>query len=86
MAKTILFTVATGDQSGALVKALLASREAPTLKLFALTRNPKSNGARILKEQGVTVISGDFNNLSAIFKNPELQGRILSQTPFVEKW
>ena len=72
MSRPILVTGATGRQGGGLIKTLLASPDASTIKIIALSRNPQSSAAIKLKEQGVTVIEGDLNNVPAIFKNTEL--------------
>jgi hypothetical protein len=72
MYRSILVTGATGRQGGCLIKALLATPIEPTIQLFALSRNPRSPAARKLKDQGVTIIEGDLNNVSAIFENSEV--------------
>jgi uncharacterized protein YbjT (DUF2867 family) len=72
MSRSILVTGATGRQGGGLIRALLASPEASNLKIFGLTRNPQSPAALNLKEKGVAIIQGDYNNVPAIFKNEEL--------------
>jgi nucleoside-diphosphate-sugar epimerase len=72
MSKSILVTGATGRQGGGLIKTLLASPDVSAFKIFALSRNPHSPAAVKLKEQGVEIVEGDFNNVPAIFKNAEL--------------
>jgi uncharacterized protein YbjT (DUF2867 family) len=72
MSRSIIVTGATGRQGGGLIKTLLASPDASTIKIFALTRNPHSPAAIKLKEKGVTIIEGDLNNVPAIFKNAEI--------------
>lgn len=72
MSRSILVTGATGRQGGSLIKTLLASPSAPSIKIFALTRNPQSPAAIKLKGQGVTIIQGDLNDVPAVFKNAEL--------------
>jgi hypothetical protein len=72
MSKAILVTGATGRQGGGLIKTLLASPDASTLKIIALSRSPQSPTANKLKEKGVVVIEGDLNNVPAIFENLEI--------------
>jgi hypothetical protein len=72
MSKPILVTGATGRQGGGLIKTFLASPDASTFKIFALSRNAKSPAAMKLKEKGVSIIEGDLNNVPAIFKNSDL--------------
>jgi len=70
MSKAILVTGATGNQGGALIKALIGDT---SLSLIALTRNAQSPSAVKLKEQGVSVIEGDLNNVPAIFEQSALK-------------
>jgi nucleoside-diphosphate-sugar epimerase len=72
MTKPILVSGATGRQGGGLIKRLLASPDASTFKILALSRNSKSPAAIALKEKGVTIVEGDLNDIAAIFKNEEL--------------
>ncbi|TID14640.1 nucleoside-diphosphate-sugar epimerase family protein [Venturia nashicola] len=72
MSRNILVTGATGRQGGSLIKTLLASPEASSFQIFALSRNQRSPAAMKLKEQGVTTIQGDLNDVPAIFENAEL--------------
>jgi uncharacterized protein YbjT (DUF2867 family) len=72
MSRPILVTGATGRQGGGLIKSLLASPDPSLIHIFALSRNPQSPAAVKLKEQGVTIIKGDLNDVPAIFKSPEL--------------
>jgi uncharacterized protein YbjT (DUF2867 family) len=72
MSRSILVTGATGRQGGGLIKTLLASPDASIIHIFALSRNPQSLAAIKLKEQGVTIIQGDLNDVPAIFKSQEL--------------
>lgn len=73
MPRTILVTGATGRQGGSLIKCLLASLEAHSIRILALSRNAQSPAAITLKEQGVTVIQGDLNNVPAIFEHAEIR-------------
>jgi uncharacterized protein YbjT (DUF2867 family) len=72
MSKIILVTGGTGRQGRALIKSLLAAPNASTFKIYVLSRNPHSSTAIKLKEQGIEIIQGDFNNIPAIFKNQDL--------------
>jgi len=58
--KTIFVTGATGQQGGAVIKALLKRGE--KYKILALTRNSESERAKKLKEKGVTLIQGDLDD------------------------
>jgi uncharacterized protein YbjT (DUF2867 family) len=66
--KTILVTGATGKQGGAVIKNLLASDKASSFHIIAVTRDSSSNGARRLAAlPGISVITGDFSDCTAIF-------------------
>jgi uncharacterized protein YbjT (DUF2867 family) len=66
--KTILVTGATGKQGGALITQLLASPQAASLALVAVTRDTTTDRARRLAAlPGVTVVAGDFSDLGALF-------------------
>lgn len=67
MPKSILITGATGKQGGAVVDALLASSDAKSFELLAVTRNPESGSAKKLEERGVKLVKGDLNDVSSIF-------------------
>src|SRR5258706_3791891 len=54
--KLVLVTGATGKQGGAVVEALLTRGH----QVRALTRNPASQAANRLREQGVEIAVGDF--------------------------
>jgi len=58
--KTIFVAGATGQQGGAVIKALLKRGE--KYKILALTRNPESEKAKKLKEKGITLIQGDLDD------------------------
>ena len=55
---SVLVTGATGNQGGAVVKALLNEGH----QVRALTRNPQSPAATKLAAQGVEVVKGDFDD------------------------
>jgi uncharacterized protein YbjT (DUF2867 family) len=57
-AKTIFVTGATGNQGGAAVRSLLNHGYA----VKALTRNPNSEAAQILKTLRAEIVQGDLNN------------------------
>lgn len=65
---TVLVSGATGNQGGAVARALLASGH----KVRALTRNPNSPRASQLAEQGVQLIRGNFDDTESLGK--ALQG------------
>ncbi|MCB1487134.1 MAG: NmrA/HSCARG family protein [Bauldia sp.] len=56
--RTVFVTGATGQQGGAVARALLARGH----KIRALTRNPSSDAAKALAKAGVDVREGDFNH------------------------
>lgn len=65
--ETIAVGGATGNQGGAVVAALLATKK---YKIRALTRSPDSDKAKALAEQGVEVVKADMDDadtLSAAF-------------------
>ncbi|KAJ5453559.1 uncharacterized protein N7458_004515 [Penicillium daleae] len=70
---TILITGATGKQGGALIKNLI-EKKAP-FKILALTRDPQSASAqKLVKEsKNITLVQGDLDNPSEIFKNAQAQ-------------
>ncbi|CAM1500482.1 Fc.00g096440.m01.CDS01 [Cosmosporella sp. VM-42] len=66
--KTILVTGATGKQGGAVIENILASREAPSFKIVAVTRDIASSRAQKLASlPNVSVIEGDLSNTDDIF-------------------
>ena len=69
MSKAVLITGATGKQGGAVVDALLESPEAQKFTILAVTRNPDSPSAQKLKNRGVKIVTGDLNDVPAIFQN-----------------
>lgn len=60
--KLILVSGATGTQGGAVARALLEKG----FKVRALTRNPDSDRARVLKDLGMEVVKGDFDDSDSI--------------------
>jgi uncharacterized protein YbjT (DUF2867 family) len=58
----VLVTGATGKQGGSVVRALLDYGH----RVRGLTRNPDSEKARLLEEEGVEIVKGDFNNPDSI--------------------
>lgn len=63
--KTIAVTGATGAQGGSVVQVLLATKQ---WKVRAITRNVNSLAAKTLKDQGVEVVTADFNNEESLVK------------------
>ncbi len=62
--RLLLITGATGQQGGAVVRALLASGQ--RWRLRALMRNPASDAARSLGWRGVEVVKGDLDDEAAV--------------------
>jgi uncharacterized protein YbjT (DUF2867 family) len=60
--RTILVTGATGQQGGALIRALSGSDFA----LRAMTRKPESDPAARLRTAGVEVVAGDLNDAESL--------------------
>ena len=61
---SVLIIGATGNQGGAVVKALLPKGHS----IRTLTRNPDSPAAKRLAEQGVEVLKGDFSDADSLLK------------------
>jgi uncharacterized protein YbjT (DUF2867 family) len=62
--KTILVAGATGKQGGAVVRNL----QKKDWNIRALTRNPKSDSARALANQGIEVIQGNMDDVQSLEK------------------
>lgn len=62
MTQTFLVTGATGYQGGATIRYLLEKGET----VHALVRNPDSPAAQKLKQKGVVIFKGDFDDVEAI--------------------
>jgi len=60
----VLVTGVTGKQGGSVVRALLDYGH----RVRGLTRNPDSEKARLLEENGVEIVKGDFNDPDSIRK------------------
>ena len=65
MSKLIAVTGATGAQGGGLVRAILSNPDAG-FTARAITRNPGSDAARALAEQGVSVVKADLDDKSSL--------------------
>lgn len=63
--KIIVILGATGQQGGAVARALLADKR---WRLRAITRNPASDTAQSLVAQGFEVIAGDMNDPASLQK------------------
>jgi uncharacterized protein YbjT (DUF2867 family) len=63
--KLIVVTGATGQQGGAVIRALL-KHHSDQFSIRGLTRNPDSDKAKELKKLGVDVVKGDFNDLNSL--------------------
>jgi uncharacterized protein YbjT (DUF2867 family) len=69
MPSQVLITGATGQQGGAVLRSLLASK---TLSLHALTRNPSSPSSQHLASLGTHIHAGNLSNPSTLL--PALTG------------
>ncbi|KPM44965.1 hypothetical protein AK830_g1628 [Neonectria ditissima] len=66
--KTILVTGATGKQGGAVIDNILASEQAPSFNIVAVTRDATSRKAqKLASHPNVSVIEGDLANADDIF-------------------
>lgn len=62
--RSILVTGATGQQGGAVARALLSKGH----RVKALTRKPDSDGARQLASAGVEIVAGDLGDSASVVK------------------
>jgi uncharacterized protein YbjT (DUF2867 family) len=62
--RTVLVTGATGQQGGAVARALLARGH----RVRALTRKPDSDSARQLASAGAEIVSGDLGDAASVAK------------------
>ena len=62
--RSVLVTGATGQQGGAVVRALIARGH----RVKALSRNPDSDGAKRLAAAGVEVVAGDLDDGASVVK------------------
>ena len=77
--KLVLVTGATGNQGGAVVRALLKQEH----QVRALTRNPASPAAQRLAEQGVEIAIGDFTDHDSLVRAARSVDAIYAMTtPF----
>jgi uncharacterized protein YbjT (DUF2867 family) len=60
----VLVTGATGKQGGSVIKALLDYGH----RVRGLTRKPNSEKAKLLEEEGIEIVKGDFNDPDSIRK------------------
>ncbi|ANL34736.1 NmrA/HSCARG family protein [Rhizobium phaseoli] len=65
--RTVLVTGATGQQGGAVVRALTARGH----RVKAISRKPDSNGAKRLAAAGVEVVAGDLNDGASVARAAE---------------
>jgi uncharacterized protein YbjT (DUF2867 family) len=68
MSKIVLITGATGKQGGAVINTLLASPEASSFTILAVTRNAESNSAKKLVEKGCKIVQGDLHDVPGVFE------------------
>ena len=75
----VLVTGATGQQGGAVAKVL--HRDGHTVR--AITRNPETDQAKLLADQGIELITDDFNDSQTIVRAAEgVDAAYLMSTPF----
>lgn len=75
--KTFLICGATGQQGGAVLKALVAQQFSYPVQFLALTRNTTSPAAKKLEaDPRVTLLVGDLSNVPAIFEAAGGKGSI----------
>ena len=65
----ILVTGATGQQGGAIARALRADG----YRVAAMTRNPDSDNARALAELGADIVQGDLDDDESLRAAPTLR-------------
>lgn len=65
--KIIAVVGATGAQGGGLVKSILADSDGP-FAARALTRNPNSDAAKALAQQGVEIVQADLDDADSLTK------------------
>ncbi|KFY19925.1 hypothetical protein V491_04106 [Pseudogymnoascus sp. VKM F-3775] len=66
--RTVLVTGATGKQGGAVIENILASSQAASFNIVAVTRNATSRTAqKLAAHPNVSVIEGDLASVDAIF-------------------
>lgn len=70
MAKIIAVTGATGSQGGGVVNIL---NKTPGWTVRAVTRNPQSDAAKKLTDQGIEVVQADFNDEASLVKAFEVR-------------
>ena len=63
--KIIAIIGATGAQGGGLARAILSDPETP-FRVRAITRNPDSDKARELAEQGAEIVKADLDDLESL--------------------
>lgn len=63
MSKIIAVTGATGTQGGGVLKVMTL---APGWKVRAITRNPGSEAAQRLADDGIQVVQADFNDQGSL--------------------
>src|SRR5258708_24792836 len=71
--RSVLVTGATGQQGGAVARALLSRRH----RVKALTRKPDSDAARQLMSAGADIVTGDLGEASSVPKAPNCGRPIL---------
>ena len=64
--KLIAVIGATGNQGGALARAILSNPGGPDVRLRAITRNPDSAKARAMATQGAEVVAADIDDAASL--------------------
>ncbi len=78
--KTILVVGATGNQGGAVVNALL--EKGSSYRIRGLTRDPKSDKAKQLADQGVELVQGDLDDKNSLSEAVKGVDGVFSVTDF----
>jgi hypothetical protein len=66
MSKIITIVGATGTQGGSVIRALVANSVNTPYSIRAITRNPQSEAAKALTNQGIEVIRADLSDVSSL--------------------
>lgn len=80
--QTVLVVGATGTQGGSVARQLLAADT--DFQVHGLTRNPDSQAAENLREQGVTVVQGDLREQDSIAAMVEPVDTVFAMTDYWE--
>ncbi|KAH6892038.1 hypothetical protein B0T10DRAFT_482865 [Thelonectria olida] len=79
MSKTIAIVGATGAQGGSVARTFL---QLPEWRVRGITRNPSSEAAQALAQEGVDVVQGDLDDVQSLARAFEGAAVIFSNTDF----